>query len=267
MYNQPSCFRRLSRAVLLGWWLTLACGNSANAAGWPDELQDGRFFCHANFQLAPYRETLREIPALQGELARILGVRPNNQPIHLFLFSHKNIYKSYLRKHFPKAPYRQALFIKEGPRGPGMVFTCLGKDFENDLRHESVHAILNASLPAVPLWLDEGLAEYFEMPARQRASEHPHLGRIRLDAWLKRRPDLQELEALQDVSRMGNGEYRGAWAWVHFMLHGPPEARDELQRFLFDLQSRTPTGPLSRRLYARIDDLDKRFTEHFRKWK
>ncbi|GIT30210.1 MAG: hypothetical protein Ct9H300mP1_22560 [Planctomycetaceae bacterium] len=35
--------------------------------------------------------------------------------------------------------------------------------FPEDLRHEFTHGVLHSSLKRVPLWLDEGLAEYFEV--------------------------------------------------------------------------------------------------------
>ena len=45
-----------------------------------------------------------------------------------------------------------------------MVYTYWGNRIQQDLRHELTHAILHSVLKDVPLWLDEGLAEYFEVP-------------------------------------------------------------------------------------------------------
>jgi hypothetical protein len=65
---------------------------------------------------------------------------------------------------------------------------------------------------------------------------------------------------------MDEANYRGAWAWVHFMLHGPPEAREELVAFLADIHARTPPGLLSRRLERRLPGLDRRVADHFKSW-
>ena len=73
---------------------------------------------------------------------------------------------------YPRVPYRRALFVKSGSRG--RVFAYEHEDLAVDVRHESTHALLHASLPMVPLWLDEGLAEYFEVAESQRAFDHPH---------------------------------------------------------------------------------------------
>ena len=147
-----------------------------------------------------------------------------------------------------------------------MVFAYMNDDFAIDLRHESTHALLHASLPMVPLWLDEGIAEYFEVPRAQRASGNPHLRTIRWAARLGRTPDLTALEAKADLTGMGRSDYRDSWAWAHFMLHGPKEAHDALVAFLSDIQASTPPGKLSERLTRRLPDLERQYIQHFRNW-
>ncbi|MCU0871378.1 MAG: DUF1570 domain-containing protein [Pirellulaceae bacterium] len=237
---------------------------SAQVARWPDELQAGQFLCHADFPLAAYQPLLSGIPALEEDLTRLLGLQPSREWIHVFLFHNKSTYQGYVKQYFPEAPSRKALFIKD--RGLGMVFAYEGDQFEVDLRHECTHALLNAALPVTPLWLDEGLAEYFEVEAGQRAAGHPHQKYVKWNAYLGQTPRLEDLEQVREVNQMTRTRYRQAWAWVHFMLHGPPEAREELQRFLADLQALTPPGLLSRRLRHRLPDLDARFADHCRNW-
>ena len=45
------------------------------------------------------------------------------------------------------------------------------------------HAILNASLRYVPIWLDEGLAKYFETPRGDRATQNPFLDQLNQMQW------------------------------------------------------------------------------------
>jgi len=77
-------------------------------------------------------------------------------------------------------------------------------------------------------------------------------------------PRLEELEPLDNLDEMGRDEYRDAWAWVHFMLHGPREAQDELNRYLDELHSGSEPGKLSERLRRRLPDLNRRLVDHFR---
>lgn len=245
-------------AMLVGTWPAVLRGQ------WPDEYRIGRFLYHADFPLADDRLLLQSIPRLQQQLVEVLQLQDSQEPIYVFLFARKSTYDAYLQQYFPQAPSRKALFIKG--RGPGMVFAHRGEDFEVDVRHECTHAVLNATLPMVPLWLDEGLAEYFEIDEQQRRLGSPHLRSVKWSARLGQAPRLEELEQIGQLSQMGRSEYRQAWAWVHFMLHGPPEARETLCRYLADIQALTPPGQLSRRLHQRLPDLEREFLEHFKGW-
>ena len=238
----------------------------APAAGrWPDERAVGPFVCHADFSLAEYADLLGQMASLQEDLKRTLDIQPPREPIHLFLFDRKGTYQKYIQAYFPNVPFRRALYIKQ--RGPGMVFAYQSGDFVTDVRHESTHALLHAAMPMVPLWLDEGLAEYFEVPLEMRAYEHPHLAKVRWAARFGQIPKLEHLDSIQTLDRMGKNEYRDAWAWVHFMLHGSPQAHRELRRYLEDIQAHAPPGSLVDRLRRVLPQLDREFADHFRNWK
>jgi hypothetical protein len=123
--------------------------------------------------------------------------------------------------------------------------------------------LLNAWLPRAPLWLDEGIAEYFEVPREQRLDQNPHLPVVQSLVRLGQLPRLEELEELDELTDMGRHEYRDAWAWVHFMLHGSPEAHRELTRYLDELAAGGEPGRLSQRLRRRVPDLNRRVAAHF----
>lgn len=205
---------------------------------------------------------MAELADLQQDLVKLLGAAQSQETVHLFLFQEKATYQAYLERHFPKVPYRRALFIKA--RGPGMVFAWRGEDFEVDVRHECTHALLHAWLKSVPLWLDEGLAEYFEVPHEDRAGRHPHLAAVRALVASGELPRLEALAELAEISEMGREEYRDAWAWVHFALHGPRASQDEFQRHLADLAAGADSEALGIRLRRRLPDLNRLVAAHFR---
>jgi hypothetical protein len=241
-------------------FLLIAVARAENR--WPDERDAGQFRCHADFPLAPQQPLLDELTQLAQDLRVKLGASPPRETVHFFLFQAKDTYQSYMKQYFPRVPYRRALFIKG--RGPGMVFAYQGTDFEIDVRHECTHALLHTWLPQVPLWLDEGLAEYFEVPRDQRVKQNPHHAVVGAAVRTGQLPRLEDLEPLENLDEMGRDEYRDAWAWVHFMLHGPREAQDELTRYLDDLHSGSDPGKLSERLRRRMPDLSRRIMDHFR---
>jgi len=221
--------------------------------------------CRSEFRLDQVPGVLADLGRLEMDLAGALGLKPAGQTIHVFFFRGQKSYRSYLKQFFPGVPYRRALFLKRN--GVGMVFAYRSTQLGVDVRHECTHALLHATLPVVPLWLDEGLAEYFEAPPLERAFGSPHLASVRWMARLGIIPKLEKLEAIGNLDGMGPSEYRNAWAWVHFMLHGPAEARQSLWEFLADLEASTPPGYLSARLRWRLPDLKRQFANHFKRWK
>ncbi len=229
---------------------------------WPYESQVGHFLVHSDYDVTPRANLLNQLANLRAELSQQLQIRIHDEPVHLILFAQHANYRGYLRLHFPKIPDRQALFVKR--RGPGMVFAYENRSMEVDLRHETTHALLNASLPYVPLWLDEGLAEYFEVVATERATGSPHHRLVQMAALVGRVPDVQKLEDIGGVGEMGPAQYRDAWAWVHFLLHESEQSRGVLIRFLRELQAHSPPGSLARRLAAEMPDYRQRFARHFR---
>jgi len=256
---------RLSSVILLIIYNPLAAAEPLAAATprWPDQRRIGPLLCHADFPLDEYVPFFQGIGNLQHELLATLGVGRTQEFIHVYLFSKRSTYKKYLKRHLPSVPFRRALYVKG--HGPGMVFAYASGDFQTDLRHECTHALLHASLPMVPLWLDEGLAEYFELPARERVQGSPHMGPMRRHTRFGIYARIPSLESISSIEEMTARDYRYAWAWVHFMLNGPPEGHDELRNFLADIQSHRPPGRLSQRLTPRIPQLEIRFSKHFRR--
>ncbi len=229
---------------------------------WPAEKTVGIFSCHADFPFGRDELLLAQLGDLARDVAEILGLPPAREPVHLFLFHDKETYQAYLKLHFPRIPYRRALFIKS--KGPGMVFAYKGDEFEIDVRHECTHAVLHSVMSDLPLWLDEGLAEYFEVHRNDRSSNNPHLAELRRQLRAGPPPALETLEAIADFNDLGRDEYRDSFAWVHLLLHGPREAHDELVNYLAEQQAGRETELLSVRLRRRLPDLDRRFVEHFR---
>ncbi len=244
--------------------LLVAFCPTTRAADWVDSRQAGDFQIRANFPLEKFPNLVPELDRLDRDLTSRLQVESKNEPVHLLLFADQPSYQHYLDIYFHGAPARRALFIKGSQ--PGWVFVYVNRQFEVDVRHESTHALLHSRLPMVPLWLDEGLAEYYEVPADDREHGNPHHSPTRWAARFYRVASLTKLEDLGDVRDMGDSEYRAAWAWVHFMLHGPPEARTVLIQYLRDIRNNVPPGQLSDRLLSAIPDLDRAFLKHFRGW-
>ncbi len=260
-----SAFAFAAATALVAGAVSTGRPRSCLAESWVDGKVFGPFVCRAEFPLADIKGLLGELAQVQRDLVRYLGVPPAQEPIELYLFRDKHSFTRYIKRRFPEVPWRRALYIKG--QGPGMVFAYRSGEFETDVRHECTHALLHAVLPVVPLWLDEGLAEYFEVPPGRRAFDNPHLRSLQWNLRFGAVPRIGDLEKKGGLAEMGRTDYRYSWAWVHFMLHGPREAHAELVGYLQDIRASTPPGLLSQRLQHRLPGVQQRFAAHFNSWK
>ena len=186
----------------------------------------------SNFPLTEIKAMLEEIRLLQRDLNLYMGVPAPREKIELCLFRNEATYIQFLRETFPKAPRdRRALYIKLDGK-PGTLLVQKTPEFEVDLRHEMTHAIIHASIRDVPIWLDEGLAKYFEVPIQNRAANNPYMKQIRWNVRFGGVPQLNRLEKLEHIGEMGAREYRDSWAWVHFMIHHSPQTHRLLAGYL-----------------------------------
>jgi len=199
---------------------------------------------------------------LRNDVGRYLQLPESPQPIEIHLLPDRSSYQRYLQRHAPDVPFHEALFIKD--QAGGRVLAYRGTDLESNLRHECTHALLHMALPFVPLWLDEGLAEYFEVRPELRFKGHPHLRRIRLGTRWNTYSTPLDLERIPSTHEMDEVGYRWSWAWVHFLLHESPQSYAELTSYLADVRQGRTTEALSQRLQSRIPDLERRFVQHFR---
>ncbi|MCA9212105.1 MAG: hypothetical protein KDB27_03495 [Planctomycetales bacterium] len=229
---------------------------------WPDELSVGPFRYHANYSLQSDTKLLQQIAGLHRRLPQELEIPERDREIHVYLFSQRATYENYLARYFTDVPQRRALFIKQG--GPGMVFAYRSREFATDVRHETTHAVLHNALPFVPLWIDEGLAEHYEVPAANRLKQNPHMRKVLRDAGRHKLPSLKKLENITQLSAMGADEYRDAFAWMHFCLHGPKEARAVLRNHLHEIAEHRPPGSFAERMMANVPDVEYRYFSHYR---
>ena len=156
---------------------------------------------HSNFEIPTQHRLLQEVNALRGDVSGTLGLPTSDEPIHVYLFENSEQYSTFIHSHYPQFPNRRAFFIESDTRLT--VFAQWGENVAVDLRHEVTHGYLHSILQNLPLWLDEGLAEYFEMPRGQHGYH-----RLNIDALLaaeqqgRWHPDIRRLEALKSVAEM-----------------------------------------------------------------
>jgi hypothetical protein len=220
----------------------------------------------SDFEINREQPLFQELANLRDQVTRELKLPVGTSTVQVYLFENRERYEAYMKAHYKDLPLRRAFFVAQ-PRAIGgvedlLVYTWQNPRIEQDLRHELTHALLHSVMRNVPLWLDEGLAEYFELPPGQKGVNPAHVMHLAGDPSSVWKPDLERLEKMDKVEQMNRPEYREAWAWVHLMLHSTPEARVVLTTYLQQLHDNRNPGPLTPKLAAVFPSLEDAFTRH-----
>jgi hypothetical protein len=238
--------------------IVCGCRGLPQPAALPDayHIRVGQLHFHSDFELSKTNRNVRDLVAERDYIHRTIGLPAGDEVIEVHLFADGERYAQFLKRHFPTVPSRRAFFLETDSRLA--VYAHWSDRMAEDLRHEVAHGYLHAVVPGIPLWLDEGLAEYFEVPAVQQGLNPPHLALLsdmmEHDGW---QPDLGRLERLRDASQMDQRDYAESWAWVYAMLHSEPEQREVLTRYLAEIYSNGMAEPISRRLASHSEKPEK----------
>ncbi|MDR1957807.1 MAG: DUF1570 domain-containing protein [Planctomycetaceae bacterium] len=233
-----------------------------------DQRNAEGFHICANFSLNGVDSILGEIERLERDLKNFLALPRRNELIEIFLFESEASYLNFLKNEFPTAPCdRRALFIKQKGMS-GIVIMQLTKEIDDDIRHEMTHALLHACYSDIPLWLDEGLAEYFELSPEKRANEKPYIKKAMNNfIFVKTAPSIKRLENIQEIFAFGIKEYQESWAWVHFLIHRSSKTHQLLAGYLATVGSGKSVDSFEKYLSRTVPDYKSQYVDHFKNWK
>jgi hypothetical protein len=133
------------------------------------------------------------------------------------------------------------VFVQQ--RGGGTIVLDSSRDWASDRTafHELVHTLLTTGDARPPLWLDEGLAEYFgnaELRADSVWAGQPIRHHVDLLQRMKA-PSLEQLVAVKHEEAAGGSPqfYAASWAAVDWLIE---TNRDAFYEFLRDVESGAP---------------------------
>jgi len=218
---------------------------------------------HSDFALPPHHRLLDELVAQRGDLNGRLGLPNSDEPIHVYLFENVERFKGFMKIYHSDFPDRRAFFLESDTKLS--VYAQWGDRVAEDLRHEITHGYLHSTVPDIPLWLDEGLAKFYEAPRNERGLNRSLLNllgeRLEREHW---QPDLKRLEQLDPAKDLSLNDYAESWAWIHFLLESRPEYAEVLRAYIADLRRNGIAGSFCERLAAVIPDSNEALLEHLK---
>ena len=245
----------------LAWAGCQTMHTASRPAPFQHKLAREQLVVHSDFPLSEGHRLIDELTAQRDWLTAKLRLATTDVPIHVYLFTDDAAYYDFLDLRFPGFPSRRAIFVETDVELS--IYAHWGEHVAEDLRHEVSHGYLHAAVPNLPLWLDEGLAEYFEVGHARQGLNGAHIEFLHQQhtagEW---QPDLTRLERLASAADMTQADYAEAWAWVHFLLESDDDKSDVLTDYLADLREGGAGAMLSTRVRKRLAGPELALAEH-----
>ena len=192
------------------------------------------------------------IERLREQLSRMTPAlaRDTAQGDVVFLFRSRETFRAYLPLYQGRPEEDSGIFQP----APGMGYVLLqdGADAELDrvALHESTHSMLHAAIAHVPLWLDEGLAQYLSTLRVDEADARVGEPMPEMLAWLHAHERLP-MDALLAMDGSSSDYHAGerrqtfyaqSWLLVHLLLTGQYADDQRFDHYLGALAHGTPAA-------------------------
>lgn len=214
------------------------------------ELRTANFTLYSNAGRANTEKIGTNLERLRAALKLLTPDLSLSSPVptSIFIFKNASSLEPYQRLYngkpqksggyFLPQRYGNYVAINGDPRGDEMA----------NIHHEYLHYVIRNNYASLPLWLNEGLAEYystFEVSGNEAKIGLPLPHHI---VWLRKNAliPLPALLAVDEYSPEYNEEeprgsfYAQSWALVHYLLAGSPERRAQAVEYLRLLQNGSP---------------------------
>ncbi|MBT6157227.1 MAG: hypothetical protein HOL01_04370 [Planctomycetaceae bacterium] len=209
----------------------------------------GRFQFVADYRFTQSKQAGIELESMAQKLWSELMIPDKRTPVRVYLFSTQKAFSRYVRQHIPTLTQadtnRTAMFLLRN--GTPYIFAVATSELMLNLRHEFVHVLLNTSHENLPIWLDEGIAEFYETKDGRQQEFSQLLSRQNRLFW---KPSIGRLERLKTMSQLGIVEYAEGWSWVNLLMQGSTSSRQVIPRYLADLRKGVQSPSISERVAA-----------------
>ena len=192
------------------------------------ELTTDHFTLVGDATPAQARQLAQQVEQLQATLEQIAPEMrtESNVPTRIYLFKNEKSFRPYKLDREGNTQSLAGYFAASDDGNYVAIDVSAGEHPEEVIYHEYVHFWLETNVPNIPLWLNEGLAEYYSTFATR--GSRVEIGRFVPShvAWLKSH-DLIPLDQLMraDTSSVDYHEgdrvgtfYAQSWALVHYLV-------------------------------------------------
>jgi hypothetical protein len=223
-------------------------------------LRSARFDVISSANDVRTRDIAADLDTLASALMRANPrFAPAATPATVFVFDRRRESQPYFDLLFARQNARATgAYIRHGGGGTMFVDASSRGRFERTAMHELIHDLLRQQDVTPPLWLEEGLAEYFSNAEVRSGNVRAGVPIKEHQALLRQRPPmpLAQLFALTSDSPAGASSafYAQSWAAVDYLM---VSGADKFFAFLRDVENGKPVADALRTHYKQsVDDME-----------
>jgi tetratricopeptide (TPR) repeat protein len=218
------------------------------------ELRTADFTIYSNAGERKAREIGEDLERLHDALAQLSPglVLSSPVPTSIFVFKDAFSFQPYARSYNSKVVDKGGYFLGR-QLGNYVAINADQHGQERELiYHEYIHYLLRNNVATLPLWLHEGLAEYYSTLEVNQGEARLGLAPAQHVQWLRQHPliPLATIFAVDEHSPEYNewsrtgGFYAESWLLAHYLISANPERRREAAELLRLAQAGTPADRL-----------------------
>ena len=226
--------RRRLICALVAWGIgTVAAAASPadNTQGW-SQLRSANFYVIGDAGAGQLRQVAERLEQFRETLGILFpnAIAGATTPTTVIVFKSQHTYDPYKPQYHGKAKSLTGYFL------PGQAVNYITLTTEGGIEvlgsvvyHEFVHLLVNNSVRSIPLWFNEGLAEYYATFEVKSDGRVALLGKVQPEHVLLLRDKFLPLESIVTVdhdsplyneSDKASIFYAESWALVHYLLVG-----------------------------------------------
>lgn len=217
-------------------------------------VQSEHFTINSNASEKVAKLAAANLERLRKTLALLTNVAAVNSPVptSIFLFKDNKSFKPYTLPGHNRIPSLTGYFLSRPDRN--YIVINAKERVSQIIYHEYIHFFVNNNLPEVPLWFNEGLAEYystFESNEDKTKIGLPvahHIAFLNQHAIFSNSAFLMSVDQLLEEADISHEEetkigsfYAQSWLLVHYLMQGQARRlRPRLSRYLMLLAEGEP---------------------------
>ena len=220
------------------------------------------------------RDVASGLLRLRDALSAVTKLRVRSPlPTRVIIFGDQRGFAAYCEAAIGRSDHLTGLFLSH-PEGNHLLIDGSAHSVDRVAYHELTHYFLRNTIPGdVPLWFNEGLAEFYSTFRQRNDAVEVGLPVEEHIDWLRTQTliPLKELLAINRQSKEyheGNRQgvfYAESWALVHYLMIGSPERRDQLGTYVGLIHGgQTIDNAFRVAFHGTYDDLERELRKYLR---